>query len=231
MENLGPTQQGASKVLPKRILVTGSAGTGKTEMFKIITEDLRDEKNIVGFNTSSNNLNAISMPGQTLASVLSLRCKKKKKNEKEKNALPDKIIPLTPNQLRKFQSLTNIGPPESSSVKCIWVEEISNLAPFHLAQLSEACKQATGVQEAFGGLHVFMGGDFFQLGPVCAGTALAPAVVDVCIHKRRRLVEEFNSNKRHKKDRIPVLKRGDPKLALDHPFRIGAEWLTPTGSI
>ena len=202
----------------KLFLVTGCAGTGKSEVLKAICEDLVS-RGFGIFKTTINNINAIHIGGMTTASVLDYVRKK------DGAGCSEAIKFLNDEELLRFRSLTNIG--KDGATKVLALDEISNYAPFVLANLSNACKQATGIEDQpFGGLVVLFMGDLYQLGPVKAGHGLALGVLNVVLNDYRHMVEAFNFTRRLKKHRIPVLEPDDDRVRPDHPYSLGAQIMT-----
>ena len=197
---------------PKISFLHGSAGTGKSTVLERILE-YADFKSRHTMTTAFNGINAVHLKrGRTTASIIHLR---------EKDAV--RLQGLNESELQDFAA-------RLKDADLIIVDEVSNQAPFHLAKLSFACQQATdNFQEAFGGLHVILAGDFIQLGPVKAGYSFPAAVMLMCENvwcKGQRKVPG-TGRRLTKKRKVKTQHTGTndddaAKYVSNHPFNVGA---------
>ena len=154
--------------LPPITLLHGAAGTGKST----VTHGVIDVANQLGkktVRTAFNSINALAIGGDTTASIIKLNVKVQTHRFEEPS-------------LHALQDLQRL----LTGVSMLIVDEVSNQAPFHLAQLSHVCQRGlNNFDQPFGGLPVLLVGDLNQLGPVKAGLSLTRAVMEVCGHKIR----------------------------------------------
>ena len=207
--------------LPNVSLITGSSGTGKSELIKHISKKTK-EIEIDVFKTSFNCINALHVDGRITASCI---CTNK--------ALCGSRLPLLGmNDIKRFKEVTGIGDPEKN-VKLVIFDEISLEAPFHIANFSATCQYVLDNHEQhFGGLHVLLIGDLSQMQPVKAGLSLTQAVSEVLLNDPNfeLLISSLRNAGRsgglppyHKKPRTQSSPPGCEKFCPDHPFSIGAK--------
>ena len=199
--------------MPQIILVTGNAGTGKSTVLIDICDRL-EEAGIGVFRTTFNNINAIHIQGNTSASTFPFHSSKTCASE---------LYEMKPHELEKFMDITGIQRGIEGGTQLLLFDEISNYAPFHIAQLDYGCRQATGIEDRpFGGLKVIFAGDLFQLGPVRAGLGLCDALLELSKRDHLRMVRDYNALQRYKKNKIDVIKPDDERFHPRHPFSEGA---------
>ena len=185
--------------LPPLTLVTGYPGTGKSTVIHAIRNTCKLEC-IPIFITTFNNINALHVGGSTYASTINLW----------KKTIQDEFHSMDHPRIAKFKIATGIDNLESST-RLIIIDEVSNLAPFHLAQFSVACQQATRSTLEFGGIPVIMFGDFRQLGPVKAGSNLVHHAVRMSVHNHMEDLDKIRHIVKFT-PRTPQVTRGLKKL-------------------
>lgn len=154
---------------PPAVLCQGMGGTGKTELGNAVIEAY-SAAGIGVIKTSFNAINAIAIHGRTTSSLLKFNAKDSHAHE-----------PLKAHELEEFKRLTKFD----RNVGLIVVEEVSNQAPWHLAKLSMACKQAMNNHDKpFGGLPILYIGDLRQLDPVKAGLSLTQKIMQATLYFR-----------------------------------------------
>ena len=153
------------KVPPVAVL-QGTAGTGKSTVAKAIYQTAEIYE-LATVRTSFNSGPALDIEGYTTASLICLNGKQ----------YMEQIVALTEIELKKFWAYIE---PNDVQVVLILVDEISTIAPWHLACLHYACQQHTNkFKKPFGGIPALLVGDLRQLGPVRAGPGLATAAMDI----------------------------------------------------
>ena len=146
----------SERLPPPLVLLTGTAGTGKSEIVRSIDTVATFMGHRI-LKLAFNNTNAIDIGGPTLASFCSLN----KKHFKE-------FRTLSADQRQKLRNVHNVD-----EVKLIIVDEISNVPSHCLARLSDIFKQIKDEPDLpFGGVPVLLVGDFGQKGPVRVGGSL-----------------------------------------------------------
>ena len=203
--------------LPKSLLVTGAAGTGKSQ-FIVNLSQFCEEHNIPIFKTTYNNINAIAINGRTLASTIDFSGKQDDKT------FSSHVIQLNMSHLKKFKELSGIM-ETNSCCRLVIIDEISNLAPWHLANLDAACRLATKKDEPYGGIPIIMIGDLTQMGPVKAGMSLTHAVFRLACLEHPELVALYNKNPKMpgESGKIPPVSSRDEHFQEGHPVKAGAE--------
>jgi ATP-dependent DNA helicase PIF1 len=132
---------------PRRIVVQGKAGCGKSTLIHKIVQEARRQFGdtsvcILGAFTGSA---AVNIGGRTLHSLFHLDISRNK--------------PLADDSLRKFQK-------EMENVRFVIIDEMSMVGAELFRFIEMRCREATCVQALFGGLMVYLFGDFRQLPPV-----------------------------------------------------------------
>jgi hypothetical protein len=138
----------AEKVQPLRMLVLGTAGSGKSFLIKKLRVLLRDSLSVCATTGAA----GVLIGGSTLHSLVKLPIRANQKK------------PLQGNALRKLQNDWKAfrGTPKQFLI----VDEISMLGKNALYWVDQRLRQATCVNELFGGVSVLFFGDFGQLFPV-----------------------------------------------------------------
>ena len=156
---------------PDVSLLHGAAGSGKSDVLKNII-DLAELRNLGMLRTAFNAINAIGVGGRTTLSIILLV------GTGESLAKVFQLLGET--KLVQVQDLVK-------NVVVILLDEVSNQAPYHLAQLSWVCQQGTGnYEKPFGGIPAVLAGDLGQIGPVKAGLSLTEAAMKICAHRHDR---------------------------------------------
>ena len=197
---------------PGVVLLHGAAGTGKSHVIKGITDAAR----ICGkrtLNTSFNAINALAIGGPTFASLVHLSGSHKHEVRSFEKSW----------QIREFVDDVRI-----QEVDLIIIDEISNIAPWHLARLNAVCQQTRNNYTAdFGGIPVLMVGDLNQLPPVRAGKSLTQAALAIAKHDRQQLLAETDATTRIRMHTEQALhSERMAEFADDSPTRKGTELFT-----
>ena len=128
--------------LPLRMIVCGTAGTGKSYLINAIVQCLRNKAIITG----TTGMAAFNIGGETLHSVLQLPIRSTNKKELQGSSLQRLQIKLK----HKHYLL---------------IDEMSMLGQTTFAWVDKRLRQATGkLDEPLGGMSVILFGDFAQLG-------------------------------------------------------------------
>ncbi|KAK3920379.1 ATP-dependent DNA helicase [Frankliniella fusca] len=134
--------------IPKKVLVQGKAGTGKSLLIRYLVNNATRE-----FGQGSvlllgpTGVAAVNVGGATIHSALSI------------NAKGNSIQELTGESARKFCDI--IG-----KVKFVIIDEYSFISCSLLGDIDFRLRQGTGFQEPFGNLNIYLFGDYRQLPPV-----------------------------------------------------------------
>ena len=158
---------------PSVVLVEGCAGTGKSTLLHSVIDTAAyfRRKNL---RTAFNAINAVAIRGETTVTYIPNFFKKV---DGERLSVSEDFLPFTHDQMLKAKD-------KLDGVKLLIVDEVSNQAPFHLAQLSHYCQQGLNMTDKlFGGVPVLMVGDLSQLPPVKAGHSLTQALLTICEHE------------------------------------------------
>ncbi|KAK3931961.1 ATP-dependent DNA helicase [Frankliniella fusca] len=132
----------------RRIIVQGKAGTGKSLVIKYLTSILQKELgNASYFLGAPTGVAAILINGQTLHNIFKLGV--------DSNAFK----PLTGESAKDLSN-------SFENVKFLILDEWSMIGCKTLAMIEARCREATGINEEFGGLTVILFGDGRQLPPV-----------------------------------------------------------------
>lgn len=156
---------------PPIILTTGRPGTGKTTVIKSIANSLgRDEimgiKNIIS--TCFMGVAAVAIKGSTFNSLFAV-------GEMPKDSAAD-IKPLSPQKVSELRE--RLGLHNNNRCLFLIIDEISMITPTMLAIIDSRLRQATWVDQPFGGVPLLLFGDFSQIAPV-QGILLTDAVMQV----------------------------------------------------
>eukprot|EP00957_Ditylum_brightwellii_P122570 9347323-Ditylum_brightwellii.AAC.1 len=105
--------------------------------------------------------------------------------------------------MRKFQEKLGIDPDNMQERKVVLIiDEISMITPTMLAVLDTRLKQATGLEKNFGGIPVFVIGDFNRIDPV-KSTSLPKATI--ALTNRKITLRRVQQNKNLPKERhLPI---------------------------
>ena len=205
---------------PPVILLTGLPGTGKSELIKSISHRACEKKKKI-CKITFNNINALHIDGLTLCSVLNLASKKRDVSAAKS------IMVLTAKELLHFIKETGIqqGP---DCISLLIFDESSNLAPWHISNYDAACRQATKIDQVFGGIPAIFIGDYGQIGPVKAGKPTHQAVLEVCLHShpeivQSRLLGDTTAHGYGPRNPVSLPKNTYGCLNPGHPYRRGAE--------
>ena len=135
--------------VPKRVVVQGKAGSGKSTVIHAMTTLLTEKLGADSFKlVAPTGAAALNIGGSTLHSVFKLFGK-----------LRD-LHPLQGEAERRFQL-------EFANVRFIICDEYSMVGCILLSAVNKRCQQAkANYQEAFGGMHFYLIGDIKQLPPV-----------------------------------------------------------------
>jgi ATP-dependent DNA helicase PIF1 len=160
---LGPSQLKAfAKIVNgESLFVTGSAGTGKTELLRRVIKQWLSNGTKFAI-TASTGIAAIGVGGKTFHSFMWLR-----PDDEDSAVTSDHIFDrLVKSKSFKFYQNT------MRSLESLVIDEISMLGPDLLSKASDVLKIVRQCGEPFGGLQVVLVGDFFQLPPVKASKFL-----------------------------------------------------------
>ena len=163
--------------LPPIMLVTGPPGTGKTVLQDRIQNELKDTK---AFATMG--ITAVMAGGSTFASTLHFPYDPNPRNsgttrQKRKRCEADMSIhPFTDTQLENFCNELDM-----ENLLLIVIDELSNVPPMIFAALHCRLCQAMNNDIPFGGIPLFITGDFSQNPPV-SGTLFTKAVMEMVVH-------------------------------------------------
>jgi len=137
----------------ENVFVTGSAGTGKSQLIKELTELWDREKKAYAL-TATTGIAAMNIGGKTLHSFLWLLI------EDDEATSSDIVRRLQKKPSFKFFQKT------ICSLRAIVIDEVSMLSSSMFAKVSEVLQVLRSCGSPFGGLQVVLVGDFFQLGAV-----------------------------------------------------------------
>lgn len=130
----------------KTVLITGSAGTGKSFLVSYICYEM-DRRNQLFALTAPTGIAALNIGGTTIHNFL-------------------KITPFVTN-LGQYQRSRKRGVgPDWANLKTIIVDEVSMLHPDLFILLSEICQFHKRNTLPFGGIQMIFIGDFLQLSPI-----------------------------------------------------------------
>ncbi|MFC1663315.1 PIF1 family DEAD/DEAH box helicase [Patescibacteria group bacterium] len=132
------------------VLLTGSAGSGKTFVLNKYIEHLRDKERNVAI-TASTGIAATHINGLTLHSWAGLGAKDSYTEKEVKQIITNKKV------------ATRV-----LLASVLIIDEISMLNDFHLDVVETVCRKIRKRDKPFGGLQVVVSGDFFQLAPIGA---------------------------------------------------------------
>lgn len=155
-------------------LITGPAGTGKSYVIRCI-QDMAEESGRPHNSFANNAINAIHIAGSTIDSVFHPPPLKKNQTEDDCHG----CAPLDTDQVQRLKAKLRV-----CDNPIIVIDEISNVSPMKLVLVDMRLKQLmNNSNEPFGGLAVFLVGDFKQCGPV-GGTVVAKAAIDIAEYDR-----------------------------------------------
>lgn len=156
-DGLGPSQLSAyAKIINNEsVFVTGSAGTGKTELLKRVVDYWNSVEHKFAI-TASTGIAAINICGKTFHSFMWLR-----PEDEDSDVTAEAIVHRLANT-KFYKFYRNI----MINLQSLVIDEISMLGPSILEKASDVLKIVRGCGELFGGLQIVFVGDFFQLPPV-----------------------------------------------------------------
>lgn len=149
LKDLTPRQQKAHRLAletRENLLITGSAGTGKSAVLTRIIHDLRRRGKVVRV-AAFTGLAAQHLKGTTLAKLLGLGLAKR---------------------IEDLDRCFNLERAERNllEVTDLIIDEVSMISGDFMGLLDRCLQLATGEQEPFGGVRVIFSGDFLQLPPI-----------------------------------------------------------------
>jgi ATP-dependent exoDNAse (exonuclease V) alpha subunit len=130
------------------VLLTGSAGSGKTFVLNKYIESLHREQKHVAI-TASTGIAATHIDGMTLHAWAGLGAKDSYTEKEIKKIITNKKV------------ATRV-----LLASVLIIDEISMLNDFHLDVVETVCRETRKRDKPFGGLQVVLSGDFFQLAPI-----------------------------------------------------------------
>ncbi|KAK3918035.1 ATP-dependent DNA helicase, partial [Frankliniella fusca] len=134
--------------IPKKVLVQGKAGTGKSLLIRyLVNKATREFGQGSVLLLGPTGVAAVNVGGATIHSALSIPAK------------GNSIQELTGESARKFCDI--IG-----KVKFVIIDEYSFISCSLLGDIDFRLRQGTGFQEPFGNLNIYLFGDYRQLPPV-----------------------------------------------------------------
>jgi ATP-dependent DNA helicase PIF1 len=158
---------------PLRMLVLGTAGSGKSFVIKKLRSILGTSLEV----SATTGAAGVLIGGATLHSLLKLPVRSKHKK------------PLAGNALRKLQNnWKSKSLFQQTSNQFLIVDEISMLGKNALYWVDQRLRQATCVNELFGGVNVLFFGDFAQLFPVRDSAMFLPPSLDDTLENLRASV-------------------------------------------
>lgn len=163
-EGLGPSQMVAyAKIVAgESIFLTGSAGTGKSELLKRLVRYWESRMTTYAL-TATTGIAAIQIGGKTVHSFFWLT------PDDEAGDAKDIYKRLSSKPIFKFYRKM------VEELDVLVIDEVSMMSPTLLENLSKLLQIVRGDPMPFGGLQVVLVGDFFQLPPVFKGRAEADA--------------------------------------------------------
>jgi DNA-binding NtrC family response regulator len=169
---------------PPVVLLHGMAGTGKTTVahrIMKVAEELEKKTNAekeLMARMAFNHINALALHGDTIASRIHL-------HKQQAFEMRD----MSAGHWQQFVE-------QYSGTILILIDEISNVAPYHLAHISFYFQKLTGVYDKpFGGIPALLMGDMFQNGPVRAGVGLAHGCTEIALYDYK----QQNKRRRHRR--------------------------------
>jgi len=199
---------------PEISLLHGCAGTGKTKLIKAILKagKLVHQDSI---RTAFNNINALDLAGVTVASLINLKM----------SVHMHGYTNMTEERLEELCK-------RYKNSSFVVIDEVANIAPFHLAQISWVCQQATGnYDKPFGGKRVILAGDLNQNLPVKAGHGLTDSLVHQLEHQYEWRPGQKRQRRRRNVMAAPVadsegtIIHDDDMFSSTHPHGKGLELL------
>ncbi|KAK3923180.1 ATP-dependent DNA helicase [Frankliniella fusca] len=134
--------------IPKKVLVQGKAGTGKSLLIRyLVNEATREFGQGSVLLLGPTGVAAVNVGGATIHSALSIPTK------------GHSIQELTGESARKFCDTI-------AKVKFVIIDEYSFISCSLLGDIDFRLRQGTGIQEPFGNLNLYLFGDYRQLPPV-----------------------------------------------------------------
>ena len=154
-EGLGPSQLKAFGTILRgsSVFLTGSAGTGKSELLKRLVQ-YWDSIGLHYGLTASTGIAAMNIGGRTLHSFVWLRPDDEDLEVHEVYARLAKVP-----SFRNYKYTLN-------KLKALVIDEVSMISPKFLDLVSALLKLVRSNGAPFGGIQVILVGDFFQLSPV-----------------------------------------------------------------
>lgn len=135
----------------ENLFVTGEAGTGKTELLKIISDgDVSDKQTVV---LATTGLASASVGGQTFHSFFKIPSKPI--DEDDANNIVDTLKRFDSNRIMMYREIDRII-----------IDEVSMLKPYHVDVMDRMLRVCKNPTKPFGGTQIILFGDLFQLEPV-----------------------------------------------------------------
>lgn len=133
----------------QNMFITGSAGVGKSKLMDVIAKGFEKQNLYIRFVSTTGISSTLIPQGITFHSFLQLHVS---------DTNVDSMVSKIGNNLMVSNLLKELD--------CLVIDEISMFLPYFLDVLHEACVDARGNSEAFGGLQLVVLGDFAQLSPI-----------------------------------------------------------------
>jgi PIF1-like helicase len=154
---------------PPLMLITGGPGTGKTTVIHEITDKLGEKEVMAIHNiitTCFMGVAAVAIHGSTISTLFNLG------HQLPKDTATT-VVPLGPQQVQELQA--RLGLDKHHSLFLI-IDEISMVTATMLAIIDLRLRQATNINQPFGGVPLALFGDFSQIAPV-GGVLLTDAIM------------------------------------------------------
>ncbi len=138
------------------LFVTGEAGTGKSELLKILSDpEVNGGKESVILATTG--VAASTIGGETFHSFFSIP--PHPVDEEEADSIVERLKRYKPEKIKIYHS-----------VDMIFIDEVSMLKPYHMDILDKILRLCKSPTKQFGGAQIILFGDLFQLEPVVSSS-------------------------------------------------------------